>query len=160
MSIAFILLTAPFVHHSTPTHVPSWAGNAWYAVEVCHIADKTQNLFKLCNIGWIWHMCDGFNFVTVRSHAVCTYNVANALYFFFCQNDTWLCSVLIQCPISMSSSAQHQDSCLALSLLLHKLFSTIITNLRVILTTTPSWRRRDVVSEVGSHSAFSTVFTG
>lgn len=28
-------------------------------------------------------MCDGFNFVTFRSHAICTYNVANALFLFF-----------------------------------------------------------------------------
>lgn len=58
MSIAFILLTAPFVHHPTPTHFPSWAGNWWYAGELSHTADKIQNLFKLCNIelnlAYVW----------------------------------------------------------------------------------------------------------
>lgn len=102
-----------------------------YAGDLSHIADKTQNLFKLCNIGWSWHMCDGFNFVTVRSHAICTYNVANALYSIYVL-PKWILALISYNPMSFNASAQLQDGCFALFLLLHKQVSPTIT-------TTPSW---------------------
>ena len=51
--------------------------------ELSNIVDKTQDLFEFCNIGWAWHLCDGFNFVSIRSHAIRTYDVAKVLYLCF-----------------------------------------------------------------------------